>query len=246
MDPLAAFSIVFRLAAMGLAIALMRRTRDWRIGVLAFMCGLMALRQWIDTSSLPTSLILAPTSVADAAAFMVSIIVFLAVFAIERVFVGQEKVERELRDRERQLQTLSDLSPVAIFRIDAAGRCVFVNDRAVAISARPAFELLGDGWLEILHEDDRGRVESEWRVGFERQQAYRSEFRIRRPDGEIRWLLTQGLPERRADGTFYGFVGAVTDVTETRAPMMFRSSSPLSVKPANISLYEASSSSRSG
>ena len=216
MSPLVWLSILFRLAAMGLAIALVRRTRDWRIGILALMCGLMALRQWVDASPLASMVVSAPVTIAHAAALLVSIIVFMAVFAVERVFVGREQIEQELRDSERQLRTLSDLSPVAIFRIDAAGRCVFVNDQAVAISARPAFELLGEGWREMLHEDDRRRVESEWGIGFARQQAYHSEFRIRRPDGQVRWLLTQGLPERRADGTFHGFVGAVTDVTELK------------------------------
>ncbi len=120
----------------------------------------------------------------------------------------------EQRRAEDLLNTLIEMIPVGIIRTDTSGRCVYVNERWCRLAAISSDAASGDGWLEALHEDDRGRVSTHWKHIAPQPKEFADEFRFQAPDGQVRVISTRTLPLFDEDGKFIGHLGAVADVTE--------------------------------
>ena len=109
---------------------------------------------------------------------------------------------------------MADLLPIVIWRSDQSGRCVYVNrawrDFVGVNSARSP----GVGWQQNLHPDDRELASKRCELHHQNHQPYRSEYRIRRADGQYRSVVDHALPKFDADGSFTGFVGALVDISE--------------------------------
>src|SRR5262249_25507795 len=74
----------------------------------------------------------------------------------------------------------------------------------------------GDGWTEGVHPDDLRRRVNAYIEAFDRREEFRIEYRLRRHDGEYRWVFDIGIPRLVPDGSFAGYIGSVVDVTELR------------------------------
>jgi PAS domain S-box-containing protein len=110
---------------------------------------------------------------------------------------------------------VADLAPVLIWMSDADKRCTYVNTAWMAFTGRPLKAVLADGWRETIHADDLARCLEVLDAAFERHQPFTLEYRLRRYDGEYRWVLDSGIP-LLADGSCTGYVGASVDITERR------------------------------
>jgi PAS domain S-box-containing protein len=113
-------------------------------------------------------------------------------------------------------QTLAEESAIGIFHTDAAGQCVFVNQRFCDMAGLERSEALGTGWSKAVHPDDRKPLGVLLSRLTREQRADQVEFRLQRPDGVTVWVLAQAVPERDAAGGVIGFVGTVTDITERK------------------------------
>jgi PAS domain S-box-containing protein len=80
-------------------------------------------------------------------------------------------------------------------------------------------EVLGDGWLRALHPDDRPGALLRWSTAVQTASPFRAEFRVRRYDGEYRWMRASGVPLLGPDGRITEWVGMNADVTDARAAM---------------------------
>src|SRR3954469_12132894 len=118
----------------------------------------------------------------------------------------------QLAASESRLRQLAETVPAGIFQTDAEGRRVYVNPRLVDITGDASTkDTLNRPWL--VHEHDEERVREEWTAAHTAQASYRSRFRIRRTNGEIRWVAVEARPVI-GDGDVTGWVGSVVDVTE--------------------------------
>ena len=129
-----------------------------------------------------------------------------------------ERVRGEvaLRESERRFRLLADTAPVLIWMSDPSGRCVFLNRPWLDFTGRTVNEQLGEGWLESIHPVDRDGFLEAYREALAARTALQREYRLRRADGEHRWMLGSGVPRIESDGTFAGLVGSCLDVTEIR------------------------------
>ncbi|MCU0606118.1 MAG: PAS domain S-box protein [Candidatus Edwardsbacteria bacterium] len=118
-----------------------------------------------------------------------------------------------LRQSEGRFETLASISPVGIFRTDAAGSTSYVNPRWCQISGLTPREAMGDGWLNAVHPDDREQVRSGWDSAVNAQASPQVEYRFIRRDGSTAWVIGQAVPEHGADGRIAGYVGTITDIT---------------------------------
>ncbi|MBD2165150.1 PAS domain S-box protein [Calothrix membranacea FACHB-236] len=125
----------------------------------------------------------------------------------------RKEAEIALKESERRYATLTEAAPVGIFRFDAEGNCIYVNDRWSEMTGRPVDSALGMGWIDSLHPEDRDRISQEWDHGFDQGKFTQHEARYLRPDGTIIWHYCQAVPEISEDGSFIGYIGTLTNIT---------------------------------
>ena len=126
-----------------------------------------------------------------------------------------KEIERLLRETEERFRQLADSAPVQIWMGDAEGRMVHVNARCLEYAGLPLEGMLGEGWSEILHPQDRERYVREYQAAAEARSDLHSLIRLRRRDGTYRWFEATGLP-RLEGSSFVGFSGINLDVTERK------------------------------
>jgi PAS domain S-box-containing protein len=121
----------------------------------------------------------------------------------------------ELRRSERRAQSLIDATTSIIWWADATGAIVDAR-RWTEVTGQPHEEMRGWGWLEMLHPADRAASEEKWREGSRRGQPSSMEHRIRRADGEYRWVSATAVPVLDAHGTVREWLGTLTDIDAER------------------------------
>ncbi len=127
-----------------------------------------------------------------------------------------ESSQAELRESEALFRSLSESSPVGIFKIDAGGQCTYTNPRCQAIGGFTAAEALGNGWMRFVHPEDIKLIRSKWSESRSLEGVFSCEFRHVKPDGTIRFCLLKTAPIFSDRGQLIGHVGTVTDITESR------------------------------
>jgi PAS domain S-box-containing protein len=125
--------------------------------------------------------------------------------------------EAALRESQRRYQTLAEAAPVGIFRTDAIGNCIYVNEKWSAISGLSMEAARGQGWVNGLHPDDREKVAQDWYFAAENNTPFHLEYRFQRFDGSVTWVVGQAVAERDGDGTIVGYVGTITDISDRKA-----------------------------
>lgn len=126
----------------------------------------------------------------------------------------RRKAEQAVVESERRYHILAETSPVGIFRTDEFGNTIYVNPCWCSISGLSKEEALGNGWFNAVHEDDRDLLRKNWNMATISGQLSRSEYRFVRPDGSIRWVIGEAVPEKDEMNRIVGYVGTTTDITE--------------------------------
>jgi PAS domain S-box-containing protein len=137
-------------------------------------------------------------------------------WGISQDISDKKQAELALLASQRRYQTLTEASPVCIFHTDAAGNCIYVNQRWSEITGLSLEEAHESGWAKTLHPDDRDRVFADWYAAAAAQVPFKSEYRFVRPDGQITWVIGQALPELGNDGEIIGYVGTITDISNRK------------------------------
>jgi PAS domain S-box-containing protein len=126
----------------------------------------------------------------------------------------RHQAEENLRASEAQFRLLADTAPVMIWVSGTDKLCTFVNKSWLDFTGRPMEVELGNGWTEGIYAEDFDRCMRTLVSYFEVRKPYHMEYRLRRYDGEYRWVLGHGTPRFSPDGDFLGYVGSAFDITE--------------------------------
>ncbi len=129
----------------------------------------------------------------------------------------RKKAEEAVRETEARFRQIADTAPVMIYMADENANITFANQRWMDFTGSSEEQLHGEGWLEFVHEDDRQRSIDIYTPAFERREPFVFEYRVRRADGEFRWLYTTGVPRFSANGNFLGYIGSDVDITDIKA-----------------------------
>nr|MBI3613413.1 PAS domain-containing protein [Nitrospirota bacterium] len=124
-----------------------------------------------------------------------------------------EKVLYESRDFYLKL---FDEFPALIWRAGLDTKCDYFNSAWLEFTGRTLEQERGDGWAEGVHPDDLERCVTTYQEAFSARRLFEMEYRLRRHDGEYRWIMDVGRPFHDLDGTFAGYIGSCYDVTERR------------------------------
>ncbi len=128
----------------------------------------------------------------------------------------RQRIEVKLRASEQRYATLTKMAPVGIFKTDAAGHCLYVNERWCQISGLTPEQALGLGWIKGIHPEDRELVSTAWYTAVQENRPYRLEHRFQNADGQITWVFGQAVAEWTAAGELVGYVGTVTDISDRK------------------------------
>jgi len=115
---------------------------------------------------------------------------------------------------EEQFKIMADSAPVLIWISGVDKFCYFFNAGWLRFTGRTMEQEYGNGWAEGVHPDDFARCLEIYITNFDARKEFKMEYRLRRHDGQYRWLVDNGVPRYLADGTFAGFIGSCMDIDE--------------------------------
>jgi formate hydrogenlyase transcriptional activator len=124
--------------------------------------------------------------------------------------------ENRLRESEARFRTVADSAPVLIWMSGTDKLCNFFNQPWLDFTGRTLDQEMGNGWAESVHPDDLAGCLKMYLESFDARQPFVMQYRLKRHDGEYRWILDHGVPRFDVQGNFAGYIGSCVDVTERK------------------------------
>ena len=119
-------------------------------------------------------------------------------------------------NRDELYRLVADSLPLLVWISGPDKRCTYVNQPWLDFTGRPLEAEIDAGWADGVHIEDLQQCLDTYTSAFDRREAFMMEYRLRRHDGEYRWVLDKGAPLFDPDGSFAGYIGACVDVTERK------------------------------
>jgi len=108
---------------------------------------------------------------------------------------------------------MDDSVPAMVWTARPDLSCEYLSRAWLDFTGFSAEQALGDGWSRGVHADDLARWLDVCVRAFDAREAFEIEYRLRRRDGEYRWVLERAVPRYADNGAFIGFVGVCVDVS---------------------------------
>ncbi|MGZ5053841.1 MAG: CHASE domain-containing sensor histidine kinase [Methylobacter sp.] len=121
-----------------------------------------------------------------------------------------------LRESEQRFRKLADSAPVLIWQSGADKLCYYFNKVWLEFTGHTLEQEQGNGWAEYVHPDDYQYCLDVYVTAFDQRASFSMEYRLRRHDGEYRWLIDTGVPCFADDNKFLGYIGSCVDITERK------------------------------
>jgi PAS domain S-box-containing protein len=128
----------------------------------------------------------------------------------------RREAERVMRESEERFRLVANTAPVMIWMSDIDKLCTYFNQGWLDFTGRSLEEEMGDGWAERVHPEDLEECLKTYTNAFDSRERFQMEYRLRRHDGEYRWIFDSGVPRFNADGSFAGYIGSGIDATERK------------------------------
>jgi PAS domain S-box-containing protein len=126
------------------------------------------------------------------------------------------RAEHSLRESEERFRSMANHAPVMVWTSGPDTKINFCNNYTLELTGRTMDELIGDGWKETVHPDDLEHKYPAYLPLIQAGREYQVEYRVRRSDGEYRWMLDTATPRTIADGSFAGYIGIAVDITDLK------------------------------
>ncbi len=128
----------------------------------------------------------------------------------------KSRIQLELKESEERFRILADNSPVLIWKTDVNGLCNYFNKGWLEFTGSSFDDQQETGWGSWVHHDDKQRRDEVSNNAFKQQKPFEIEYRLRRYDNDLRWILDKGAPNFLPNGEFIGFIGSCIDITDRK------------------------------
>jgi PAS domain S-box-containing protein len=138
-------------------------------------------------------------------------------FMVLAVLVEERKTQESvLRESEERFRLMADTAPTLIWMSGTNKLCTFFNRGWLDFTGRSIQQELGEGWAAGVHPDDLDRCLAIYSGAFDSRMKFEMEYRLRRYDGEFRWIVDYGVPRFDSNHYFCGYIGSCIDITERK------------------------------
>jgi two-component system sensor kinase FixL len=176
-----------------------------------------------------------------------SIQTFLIALTLPMLFLAAVIEERataatELCESESRFRVVADAAPVLIWMSGVDKLCTFFNKPWLEFTGRSLEQEIGNGWAQGVHPDDLQKCLNIYVSAFDAREPFVMQYRLRRNDGEYRWISDNGVPRYDAQKNFTGYIGSCMDITELlgkeQALREFDERVRLAAKAAHLGVWE--------
>lgn len=122
-------------------------------------------------------------------------------------------MRRAAIEYESRFQHLAHHPEIMTWMTDKDGNCLFLSQTWFEFTGQTEAAGLGEGWLSVVHPDDRASVREAFLASHKARQPLRHEYRIRGKEGTYHWVLDSASPRFSVDGEYLGYTGLVLDLS---------------------------------
>ncbi|MBU1239640.1 PAS domain-containing protein [Myxococcota bacterium] len=114
-----------------------------------------------------------------------------------------------------EYMNLVEQAPIMIWRANLSAECDYFNAQWLLFTGRTMEQEVGNGWAEGVHPEDFDKCLEIYLTAFKQQKSFEMEYRLRRHDGEYRWIFDRGVPFFTEENVFAGYIGSCIDIMDT-------------------------------
>ncbi|GAB2793150.1 PAS domain S-box-containing protein [Hymenobacter luteus] len=126
------------------------------------------------------------------------------------------QAQRELAEQQERTRFILESLPVMVWTNLPTGEADYFNPRWLEFTGREPQEILGQSWAQDVHPADLAATTRLWDQAREQGTELQLEYRLRRHDGQYRWVLVRAVPRRNAEGEVTMWVGCGTDIHDQK------------------------------
>jgi PAS domain S-box-containing protein len=160
-----------------------------------------------DGSEFPVEVGLRPVETDDGPFLLASVVDIRA----------RKRAEDALVQSEARFRQLADAMPQIVWAAGPDGRADYFNRRWYELTGADGPPAGEDGWLPVVHPDDRRRCLDDWAAAVRTGRPYQIEYRLRFPHAPAdRWYLARALPVADGAGRVVRWYGTATDIDDQK------------------------------
>lgn len=117
------------------------------------------------------------------------------------------------RQTDERFREMANLVPLVIWTTDRLGHCDFISERWVETTGTPIGDGLGEGWMNLIHADDRGKIRMSWLESINAHAPFEAKMRLQNVAGGYTSTYINCKPQLSESGGFIGYIGIFQDIS---------------------------------